>query len=169
MGTPIKASMVFQNFTSLRILNIIGLTILIWIILGIPALIFLFGPSYLDLHFTPTTNELINTIQYNLIAILTLITALSYLIGLAVISYLIIKMILAIGFLVDKKIGPWQSIKMSFRATRGNFWGIFGLMIILCLIIMMSIIPLGIGLIWALPYAIITYGVMYKNLLANVQ
>jgi uncharacterized membrane protein len=87
----------------------------------------------------------------------------------AFIAMLIIffRLILAIGFVLKNDVTAWQAIKLSFHATRGNFWRLLALYIAEVMFVLISMIPLGIGLIWTIPFLIICYGVLYKTL-ANV-
>lgn len=86
--------------------------------------------------------------------------------GLAAI-YVSVRVGLGMAFVLDKDMNPWEAIKSSFRVTQGNFWRIIAIYIILELIVIISALPLGIGLIWTIPYSLIMYGSVYKNLSVN--
>lgn len=75
-----------------------------------------------------------------------------------------IRMILAVGFLLERNANPWQAIKLSFIATRSNFFRIVAFFLIGIVILLISLIPLGLGLIWSLPFLVILYGEVYKGL-----
>lgn len=83
--------------------------------------------------------------------------------------YVVVRLSLAMGFVLDKGSNPIQALKESFNATRSNFWRILAIIIIETIIILVSIIPLGIGLIWTIPFAVVLYGLIYKNLTLNNQ
>ena len=97
---------------------------------------------------------------------LALMLILAVLAGL-IIFYLSIRMIFATAFVVDKQSNAWDAIKLSFKITRENFWNLLLVGILLSLIIVISAIPLGIGLIWSIPFTLIVYGLLYKQLLPN--
>lgn len=87
----------------------------------------------------------------------------------AIISiYILVRISLAQLFVLDRCDGPWQAIKYSFAATRGNFWRIFAIRFLLTLILVVSALPFGLGLIWTVPLALICVALMYKILLPNV-
>ncbi len=83
--------------------------------------------------------------------------------------YTFTRIMLAVPFLLMQNTGAWEAIVLSFRATRCNFWRIVGWYISLWLIMVISIIPVGIGLIWTLPLVYIAYGMVYKTLSANAN
>lgn len=85
-------------------------------------------------------------------------------IGVISIIYLAVRISFAMAFVLDQVSNPWQSIKQSFMITRSNFWRICWLFILQTLIVLVSMIPLGIGLIWTLPFTVILYGVIYLKL-----
>lgn len=85
------------------------------------------------------------------------------------IFYLMIRMYLSMAFVIDQRVRPWQAIKLSFQATRSNFWRIVAILIIYMIILIIAAIPFFIGWIWVLPMGYILYGLVYKNLLFNVS
>lgn len=96
-----------------------------------------------------------------------IISAILMFIGFIGIFYLAFRLSLCIAFVLDKGSNPWQAIKQSYASTRSNIWRIVAVLIIETIILIISVIPLGIGLIWSLPFAAILYGVVYKNLMLN--
>lgn len=77
---------------------------------------------------------------------------------------MIIRMYLSKPLVIVEGLGPWVAIKRSIALTRNNVWPLIGIAIINILIVVVSAIPLGIGLIWSLPYVFISYGVVYRRL-----
>lgn len=82
--------------------------------------------------------------------------------------YLLVRMGMATAFILDQEKNPWTAIVLSFRITRGNFWRLLLIVIAQTLIILVSMVPLGLGLIWSIPFSLILYGVIFKNLLVNL-
>lgn len=81
--------------------------------------------------------------------------------------YLYVRLSLAAGYLLDKSLGPWQSIVLSFKATGSNFFRLFATYILLGLIYVLGILTLFIGFIWIMPLGLILYGLIYKRLSVN--
>jgi hypothetical protein len=79
--------------------------------------------------------------------------------------YFFIRIHFASAAVIIEPISAWAAIKLSFRSTKGNALRLIGLLFINAFIVLVSIIPLGIGLIWSMPYAYISYGVAYKRLM----
>lgn len=78
--------------------------------------------------------------------------------------FILTRLILAVPYILDLKSGPFTAIKLSWRATADHFWEILAILILLFIIIVVSTIPFGIGLIWTIPLGYITTGVIYRKL-----
>jgi hypothetical protein len=142
---PISYSFIFHTLHFRLGLKLIGLYILQGLICLIPVLLMVTGVILYQQHSV-------------------LISTLLFAIGMIAVLYLSFKLILAMGFVLDKEIGPIDAIKLSFRGTRSNFWRIVIIFILQSLFLILCTIPLGIGLIWGIPFAVINYGNIYKNL-----
>lgn len=146
---PIDFKMVYRAFDFYLALKIVGLYLL-HVLIFIPSIILtVIGMFFLQDH--------------------PAIAVLFYILAAIVCAVLAVRIILAMGFVIDKEVMPWPAFVMSFQATRGNFWRILATLFIEILIFMVSLIPLGIGLIWTLPFGFIVYGMMYKQLRVNVK
>ncbi len=72
---------------------------------------------------------------------------------------------MALLLLLDREnIGVIQSLKLSFKAAHHHFFKILIIIIACVLITVISVIPFGIGLIWSIPWTMIAYGVLYREL-----
>lgn len=78
--------------------------------------------------------------------------------------YLMVAYYMAMPLVVEKGMGPWQALETSRKAITHRWFSVFGLFIILMIIITISMIPLGIGLIWTMPMMLIAYGILYRNM-----
>jgi hypothetical protein len=146
---PISYRLMFNTFNTTTALNIVGVYILKFLIILVPAILIILAVIMSQAGQS---------------------TALAFLIGLVgVVSafYLSIRLFVAIGYVLDKGLGPVAAIKMSFKATRGNVLNLLGLAILQICIFIIAAIPLGIGLIWAIPLGLIIYGTVYKRLSSN--
>jgi hypothetical protein len=149
---PISASMISYAFSdAILILKIFGLCLLNIVIIApliaIPVLTFAAATAFLA--------------QSGFIYVLYLVAGVMLFLAL----YLLIRIELSWAFLLDKQVNPWQAIVLSMQTTRGNFLRLMGLHIVTVLITLICAIPLGIGLIWAIPFSKICYGLVYKRLL----
>jgi hypothetical protein len=68
--------------------------------------------------------------------------------GILVGIYLMLRLLLSMGFILDKGVGPWSAIKMSFTASKNNELRLFAIVAFQILAIIIGAIPFGIGLIW---------------------
>lgn len=83
--------------------------------------------------------------------------------------YVAVRLLFGALFILDKEtINPWLAIKLSYAATRGNFWRLVAFFIIQTGFFILGAIPLLVGLIWVIPLNIIMLGMMYKQLLNNI-
>ena len=78
--------------------------------------------------------------------------------------YLAVGYAMALPLVVEKNLSPWAAMEASRKAISKHWFKIFGLYIVLTIILWISAIPLGIGLIWTLPLALILYGVLYTTM-----
>jgi uncharacterized membrane protein len=78
--------------------------------------------------------------------------------------YLAIAYMLAIPLVVERGLTPWQALEASRKAITQHWFKVFGLFLLLGLISIVSIIPLGIGLIWSIPLFVIAMGVLYRTI-----
>lgn len=147
---PINFAMIFYPLNLDLLLKLVGLYLLQFLIFLVPIIVIV-----ASLFFYPISAGMLG-----LGILLTLIGSLG-------IIYLAIRMVLAMAFILDTNAGPWNAIKLSFRATHCNFWRLLFIIVLQSVIIAISVIPLGIGLIWTLPWAFINYGVFYKKLADN--
>ncbi len=96
-----------------------------------------------------------------------LITVLTY-VGFALLIlpgiYLSIAYSFTLPLIVDKKLDIWGAMEVSRQAVTKNWFTIFGVNISLVLLVMVSSIPMGVGLIWTIPLLMIAQGVMYRKI-----
>lgn len=78
--------------------------------------------------------------------------------------YLSVAYYMALPLVVEKGMGPWQALETSRKAISRHWFRMFGFFIVASIILAISIIPFGIGLIWTLPMFIIAYGIIYRNM-----
>jgi len=149
---PISYNQIFRAFDNWLWVSIIAVYILEVLIMIIPIMCTIACMFLYALIHTPTA------------LVMTIILSIA---GIFMTIYLAVRMMLSMAFVIDKETGPWESIKLSFRATQSNFWKLIGIFLLLMLIVFISAIPLGIGLIWTIPFKYINYGMIYKNLSLN--
>jgi hypothetical protein len=143
-SAPITYKKMFRTIELYLALKIIGLFILEFIIF-LPLAIIIAA-----FNIVPALNGFIG-----------LIVSLLCFIAIIVIS---VRLSMATGLVVDKESNPWDAIKQSFLATRNHFWELLGIYIVFGIILLLSIIPLGIGLIWTIPMSFVLYGTVYRKL-----
>jgi uncharacterized membrane protein len=75
---------------------------------------------------------------------------------------------LAIPLVIDRGLSPWQAMEASRKAITQHWFKVFGLIFTLGLMILVSAIPLGIGLIWTLPLTVICMGILYRTIFGGL-
>lgn len=78
--------------------------------------------------------------------------------------YLAVAWFFAVPLMVEKKLGIWEALETSRKAVTRCWFRMFFLLLMLFLITVASMIPLGLGLIWALPWAMLVLGVVYREM-----
>jgi uncharacterized membrane protein len=101
-----------------------------------------------------------------------------------VITYIVMSILIYLGFLlliipgiylsisymftymlvVDRGLSTWEAMELSRKTVSKHWFKFFGLSLILGILILLSAIPLGIGLIWSVPTAYIVSGLLYHRL-----
>jgi hypothetical protein len=77
--------------------------------------------------------------------------------------YLSIGYILAIPLIFERGLSPWQALEVSRKAVHKRWWTVFFALIAMSILMTVSTIPLGLGLIWTIPMLIILIGVLYYH------
>ena len=78
--------------------------------------------------------------------------------------YLSIAYFFSYALVVDKGLGVWEAMELSRKTVTEQWFKFFGLALLSILLIIISAIPLGIGLIWSIPTIYIAYGLLYHHL-----
>lgn len=145
---PIRYTLIFKTLNLNCGLRIIGLYILEALIFLIPGAV-IFGATFIyTLQFPGAT----------LISAILLIAA-----SLASI-YIALRLIPGIALVLDQDAGPITAIQKSWQLTQGNVLNLFVITLVQMLAVLLGVVTFGIGLIWMLPFSIITYGVLYRKL-----
>jgi hypothetical protein len=76
--------------------------------------------------------------------------------------YLSIAYLMSLALMMDKDMGAWEAMETSRKAVSKHWFKIFFMYLLLMLMFVVAMIPLFIGLIWLLPFFLITQGVLYK-------
>lgn len=159
-GLPIALQHLFKGFEKQTALHLIGLYLL-QILVMLPFILCLIVGGGLAALSDKAPYQHINSlpvlaITLNVFAIIGII-------------WLTLRLFLAVGFILDQQSSPWLAIKQSFWATEGNTLRLAAIILAMIAIILVSAIPLGIGLIWTLPFSIVLFGILYQNLKAATQ
>jgi hypothetical protein len=78
--------------------------------------------------------------------------------------YLAIAYMLALPLVIERGLSPWQALETSRKAISQHWFKVFGWGLLLGLIVGLSIIPLGIGLVWTIPMWMISTGILYRTI-----
>jgi hypothetical protein len=68
----------------------------------------------------------------------------------------------AVPLVVDKGLSPWQALESS-KAITHKWFTVFGLFFGVGILVTLSMIPVLLGLIWTIPWAILCFGVLYHR------
>lgn len=149
---PINFEMLFYAFKSPIATRVIGLYILQFLIMlaiMIPAIIVIVASGAIAAFAGGLGKLLAGIVILLVFATLVFVGA---------------RIFLSMGLVLDQSYGPWNAIKKSFAITEGHVWSLIGIFILQSIIIFISAIPLGIGLIWTIPFGLVCYGTIFKRL-----
>jgi hypothetical protein len=78
--------------------------------------------------------------------------------------YLAVAYELTTALVCDQKLSAWQAMETSRRAITHQWWSVFGLGLLVALLTGLSALGLLIPLIWTVPWAMLTTGVLYRRI-----
>jgi hypothetical protein len=78
--------------------------------------------------------------------------------------YLGIGYQLSTQLICDQELPAWRAMETSRRAIHHKWWSVLGLMLVVGLLTAISALLLLIPLIWTLPWAMMTSGVLYRRI-----
>lgn len=78
--------------------------------------------------------------------------------------YLMVAYALALPLVLEKNLSPWAALETSRKAVTHQWFRFVGLYLVMMMIVIVATIPLGIGLIWALPMLLVVVGIVYRNI-----
>ena len=78
--------------------------------------------------------------------------------------YLSVALLLTIPLVVERRLSPWQAMVVSCKAVTQHWFKVFFLFLAMNIIVWVSMLPLGIGLIWTLPMVLVMIGVLYNTI-----
>jgi hypothetical protein len=76
--------------------------------------------------------------------------------------YLSIAYLRAVPLVVERGLSPWAAMEASRRAITRHWFKVFAVLLIFGLLFSLSMLTLGIALIWLLPWLIVCIGVLYR-------
>lgn len=78
--------------------------------------------------------------------------------------YLSFAYMYALPLVVEKEMGPWRALEVSRKALTRIWFRAAGFLMLITLLITLGMIPLGIPLIWILPWVTLAYAMVYFKL-----
>lgn len=78
--------------------------------------------------------------------------------------YLQVALLLTIPLVVERKLSAWQAIVVSCKAINRHWFKVFFLMLSMGILLVISALPFGIGLIWTMPMFIVMIGELYNRI-----
>lgn len=96
--------------------------------------------------------------------LVTVLTFIGFLLLLLPGIYLSVAYLLVMPLIVDKGMTPWQAMEASRQAIHKRWFKVFGLYFVMMLICLVSLLPLGLGMIWTLPMFLMVGAILYREL-----
>ena len=70
----------------------------------------------------------------------------------------------AVPLMLEKNLSIIDAFEASRKAVTHHWFKLFGLLFVMGLILFLSMLPLGIGLIWTMPMMMAVIGVLYRRM-----
>lgn len=77
--------------------------------------------------------------------------------------YLAVAYYLSVPLVVEKNLAPWEAMEASRKAVSHHWFKIFFLYLAVGVIVLLSMLLLGLGLIWTVPMSMLVSGVVYRT------
>jgi len=78
--------------------------------------------------------------------------------------YLMFAYMYAMPLIVEKKMGPWQALETSRKTLTRVWFRFFGFMLLITLINLLGVIPIGLGMIWTIPWSVLAMAMVYQKI-----
>jgi hypothetical protein len=150
MNLPIKATLLFKGYSFYW--KILGALILIYLIAGLMIFATLFLTALI-------AGILKISVSHTLLFYISIAIPI---VGGLLTFYVFFALSYAPLLIIEKQFGIFQALKTSFLAFKQHGLKIIGTWICLAIIYLISMIPLGIGLIWTLPLIYNVMGIFYR-------
>jgi hypothetical protein len=83
--------------------------------------------------------------------------------------YLALAYCMTTALIGDRNLPAWEAMETSRKAVTKRWFKFFGLFFVVAILVGLSALPLGIGLIWTAPWAINVIGVVYRRTFGVAQ
>lgn len=78
--------------------------------------------------------------------------------------YLSIALMFAVPLMLEKNLSIIDAFEASRKAVTHHWFKLFGLLFVMGIILFLSMLPLGVGLIWTMPMMMAVIGVLYRRM-----
>jgi len=78
--------------------------------------------------------------------------------------YLSVAYLFALPLVVEKRMRFLEALETSRKAITGCWFSVFGLLLFLAIVNAVAAIPLGIGLIWSVPWSMLAIAIVYRDM-----
>ncbi len=68
---------------------------------------------------------------------------------------------------IDRNLSAWQSVKLSWQETKGFSWKIFAFILLSGIIVFVSALPFGLGLLVSIPFVSMSFAVFYRKIILS--
>ena len=94
----------------------------------------------------------------------TLMIVLGYLLLILPGIYLSFAYMFSLPLMIEKDLGAWAALEVSRKAVTRIWFRATGFLLLIMLLITLGMIPLGIPLIWIVPWVTLAYAMLYFKL-----
>jgi uncharacterized membrane protein len=78
--------------------------------------------------------------------------------------YLSFAYMFSLPLMIEKDLGAWSALEVSRKAVTRIWFRAAGFLLLIMLLITLGMIPLGIPLIWIVPWVTLAYAMLYFKL-----
>lgn len=96
--------------------------------------------------------------------LMVLMISLGYLLLILPGIYLTFAYMFSLPLMIEKDLGAWSALEVSRKAVTRIWFRATGFLLLITLLIMLGMIPLGIPLIWIVPWVTLAFSMLYFRL-----
>lgn len=96
--------------------------------------------------------------------LMTILTIIGFILLVIPGIYLSVAFAMTMMLIVEKDMSPWEAMTVSRKAITKKWFNMFGFMIVAMIVVVIGMLALLVGLVWAAPLALLAFAMVYRDM-----